>query len=1007
MAKFNEKMLEDYVVEKLQENGWKYVPADELLRESLNEPLLIHDLARKIKELNPGSLTDEDVKNIINMLKFTGTGTGSEGNKKTLNCLKYGMTIKLVKDKTLAKIKLIDHDNPDKNDYVVSRQVTYVGKDTIRTDIMLYVNGIPLAEVELKNPASFSESWYDAFKQIKDYENLMPDLYKYVQVGVAAEQTARYFPIVPWQPEVKINQWREQGIKDDVDATLELLKPATLLDILQNYLFHRIDMGEQTKVIARYMQYRAAEAIVDRVHKNLKGETDKNKGLVWHWQGSGKTLTMIFAANKLYHSESLENPTLFFIVDRIDLEEQLYKEFAALDIPEPEIIGSIPELRRMLRHDERKGKRGIFITLIHKFRTEELQQLYQELIEQSKTQDTLLTRKNVVAFLDEGHRTQYGVLAAQMRAILKEAFFFGFTGTPIAKKGKNTYREFSYPKEKEFYLDKYFVTESLKDGFTVKIVYQPRLEENVHLKKDLLSIFLETEFEEIPDELREDVEDKVKKRLNPINIFLEQPERIKIIAKDIAEHFIENIDGRYKAMVAAASRKACVHYKRALDENLPKEYSEVVMTYDRGDEIPIPEFKKELIQRYHGKELDDIKKEVVEKFLEEEHPKILIVTDMLITGFDAPMVQTMYLDKPLKEHRLLQAIARTNRPYKGVKEAGLILDYVGILDNVAKAFENYDKTDWDDTVFNLDDVKTEFTILLDELLEIFKGIPRDDYERETLLKAVEILTEDEEKGKAFLENYRTLRKIFELLGPEEIKVERFDDYKWISGIYSYYLRLVLRSMPSYEPYVRQYLTKTIKYVHESTEIQDLEKQLPTLELDEDYFKKLEEASASKEEKAANIVFTLNRLVLVEKHKNPVYESLVEKVERILELWKEKTKDFEKIYTEGLAVITDIENLSQRQKELGFTNLEYALLLTLENYAPDGTDLTTEVKKLSDIFNKHLFEGWDIQPTARKSIERELRRYMRRFVKKHELKVEAIDTLYYNLIEKIKNYGRKA
>jgi len=1003
MAKFNEKMLEDYVVEKLQEKGWKYVPADELQRESLNEPLLVQDLTRKIRQLNQDGLTDEDVKNIVNTLKFTGTG--SEGNKKTLNYLKYGITIKLVKDKTLAKIKLIDYENLEKNEYIVTRQATYVGKDTIRTDVMLYVNGIPLADIELKNPASFSESWYHAYQQIKDYENLIPDLFKYVQLGVAAEQTARYFPIVPWQREVKTHRWREQGINDDVDATLELLTPTTLLDIIQNYLFHRIDMGEQTKVITRYMQYRAAEKIVNRVHGNFRGETDKNKGLVWHWQGSGKTLTMIFAANKLYHSETLENPTIFFIVDRIDLEEQLYKEFAALDITEPEIIGTIPELRKMLRHDEGKGKRGIFLTLIHKFRTEELQQLHQELIEQSKTQDTILTRKNIIAFLDEGHRTQYGLLAAQMRAILKEAFFFGFTGTPIAKKGKNTYQEFSYPPE-EKYLDKYFVTESLKDGFTVKIVYQPRLEDKVQLKKDLLQIFLDTELEEIPEEIREDVEEKVKKRLNPINLFLEQPDRIKLIAKDIAEHFNENLDGKYKAMVVAASRKACILYKKALDEYLPPECSEVVMTYDRVDQPPIPEFREEIIKRYHGKETDDIKKEVVEKFLEEQNPKILIVTDMLLTGFDAPMLQTMYLDKPLREHRLLQAIARTNRPYKGVKEAGLILDYVGILDNVAKAFENYDKTDWEGTIFNLNDVKSEFTTILDELMEIFKDIPKDDYERKTLLKAVEILTEDNETGKIFLEKHKALRKIFELLGPDEIKVERFDDYKWISGIYTYYMRLVLRSQPSYEPYVRQYLTKTIKYVHKSTEIQDLEKKLPAIEIDEDYFKKLEDASASKEEKAANIVFTLNRLVLVEKHKNPIYESLVEKVERILELWKEKTKDFEKVYTEGLAVITDIEKLSQRQKELGFTNLEYSLLLTLEKHVSKGRNLTGEVKELSEILNKQLFQGWDIQPTARKNIERELRRCVRRLVKNHELEVAALDRLYYDLIEQIKNYGRK-
>ncbi|ODS34345.1 MAG: deoxyribonuclease [Candidatus Scalindua rubra] len=407
-------------------------------------------------------------------------------------------------------------------------------------------------------------------------------------------------------------------------------------------------MGEATKVITRYMQYRAANKIVNRVIKNLRGEEDKNKGLIWHWQGSGKTLTMIFAANKLYYEKELTNPSIFFIVDRVELEDQLSKEFYSLDIVVPEIIGSIEELKDVLKYDDYRGKRGIFITLIHKFRYEELKELQKEIEEISKQKETIANRKNVIAFVDEGHRTQYGILAIQMKAILKNAFFFALTGTPISKRGRDTFLEFSYPPE-EPYLDRYFITNSIKDKFTKKIVYQPRLEKEWHLKKDMLNAFLETELEELPVEIRDNVDEETRKKLNPIKLFLENPRRIELIAEDIATHFKENIDGKFKAMVVTGSRTACELYKRELDKHLPEDYSEIVMTYGRETKPILVESVSDLKARYGGREIDDIRKDTIEKFKGEDFPKILIVTEMLLAGFDAPILQVMYLDKPLKE----------------------------------------------------------------------------------------------------------------------------------------------------------------------------------------------------------------------------------------------------------------------------------------------------------------------------------------------------------------------
>ena len=332
-----------------------------------------------------------------------------------------------------------------------------------------------------------------------------------------------------------------------------MLTPQTLLNIIRNYLFIRIERGATTKVITRYMQYRAAEQICNRVLNNIEGKETKNKGLIWHWQGSGKTLTMIFAANKLYRHPTLQNPTIFFIVDREELETQLYEEFSALDITKPEIIDSIHALRQIIKHDENRGKRGIFITLIHKFRPEELTELQKELDTLSQTRETIQTRKNVILFIDEAHRTQYGTLAAQMNQILKNAEAYAFTGTPIAKIGRDTYSQFSYPPT-EKYLDKYFITDSIEDGFTLKIAYQPRLEEDVHLKKDMLDTFIQVEFDEIPEEYREKTEEKIKQKLNTIKIFLENNDRIKLVAQDIAAHFKENLDGRFKAIVVAVNR---------------------------------------------------------------------------------------------------------------------------------------------------------------------------------------------------------------------------------------------------------------------------------------------------------------------------------------------------------------------------------------------------------------------------------------------------------------------
>jgi type I restriction enzyme R subunit len=595
-----------------------------------------------------------------------------------------------------------------------------------------------------------------------------------------------------------------------------------------------------------------------------------------------------------------------------------------------------------------------------------------------------------------------------MKNIFKNAFFFAFTGTPILEKGKNTYDEFAYPPE-ENYLDKYFMTESWDDGFTVRIAYQPRLENDVSLKKDLLQDFMDIELEEFPEDKKTEIEEKVKSKINAIKMFVKKPDRIAKIAQDIKEHFEENVEGRFKAMIVAYDRETCIMYKNELDRLLPKECSEVVMTFTEDDSKEIKKYLEELRARYPGKDLDEIRKVITTKFNENETPKILIVTDMLLTGFDAPILQTMYLDKPLKKHKLLQAIARTNRPYKDVKEAGLIIDYLGILKEIKKAYELYAKDDFKGVLFDKEQLKADFVDLIKKTLSLFNGVKKDLKDREEIIKALEKLS-DEETAKLFLERYKELRKKFELLASDIIKVEYAKDFVWLSYIYACYLRQLYQS-EDYEDndFINRFFAKTLKFVHKTIDLDNLRKDLPIIKFDENYIKNLENKFKTKEEKAANILFTLNRYILVDQEKDPIYESLVERVQRLVEKWKQKTKDYQEIYKEGIEIFIERDRKLKEREKLGLNKFEHSFIISIEKEI--GKDIKKEfivdIKNLSQSLSKEIFSNWENQITLRKAIEKEIRRFLIKNKSLLGLSLEQIDLLSNKILENLQKYEKKS
>ncbi|MCX7832152.1 MAG: HsdR family type I site-specific deoxyribonuclease [Actinobacteria bacterium] len=1008
MKHLEKEIVEFYVIEKLKECGWKYIQPEHLERFSFDEPLLISDLKRKLIEINKDvNLTEEDLKQVI--LKLQSASSDQNGHREILNYIKFGVPIKTEKERIVKFIQLFDYKNLNSNDFIFTNQYTFVGRDNIRLDIVLFVNGIPLVNIECKNPYTGKTNYFDAYRQIKRYEKVAPELYKYIQIGIGFSERVKYFPIVPWLDDVDQFIWR--SVKEDKEAgegndlnineeIFELLQPENLLDILRNFLFLREFRGDRKKVVARYMQFRAANKIYRRVIENLLGKSEKNKGLIWHWQGSGKTLTMIFSAFKLYFDELLENPTIFFIVDRQELERQFSDELSSLDLGgiSFERIENIEHLKNIIEHDDYRGKRGIFLTLIHKFNMEE-----SFLLDELEKKEGINKRKNVICFLDEVHRTQYGTLAAKMKNILNNGFFFGFTGTPIFYSDRNTYKEFGYiySDEKEWYLDKYFIDQAEKDGFVLPIVYERRKEE-VSLKDVDLEWYLrETiEVEDISDELElKAIRDNVKRRINEITVFLENEKNIETICEDIAEHFKQNFDGKFKGFIVAGSRLACVRFKRIIDNFLPPKYSEVVMTYSPSnpkEPAEIQAFREELVERFGINDTNEINKKLVEEFKKDEYPKILIVADMLITGFDEPKLGVLYLYKLLKNHRLLQTVARVNRPFDG-KASGLVVDYVGIFKNWLKALKVYLKEDQKlikKSLINKDEAFDIFNNSLKELREIF-GDLIGKFEKDAFDRGLEIIKKPEVRER-FENSYLELRKWFEFLSSDEKMIRYLPDYKWLSCLYEYYKKLF---KPDVTEKAEKIFNKTIKVVHELIEPTEVFQQKKPTIIDLNYIKKLRKSDLTENQKTIGTLMALHRIVILIGDKNPVYKSIAERVRLLVKKWQEDEISNEQLGIEVDSLISFINDKEDERKKYGLNDKEFAIKLFLESIIKQETHELMELSKsLCKRIESKLYRDWNKNPAKVQEVSKEIREFLIDIRGKYGLSYEEFDRLHKEIFE---------
>jgi type I restriction enzyme R subunit len=743
------------------EMQWQFQSSEQLGR-GVNEVLVESVLVKALVRLNPEieanpNLADEVIHKLRAILISVNQVGLVKANEEFFAWMTGEKTMPFGENNRHVPVNLIDFDDLTRNDYVVTNQFRIHHRETKIPDVVLMINGIPVVVGEAKTPIRPSVSWLDGAHEVHSiYENAVPQLFVPNILSFATEGKELFYGAIrcplefwaPWRTENDDNQISKAlGLAEIGKELTDLLSPARLLDIMRNFsLFTTNKKKQRIKVIPRFQQYEGANKIVQRV---IEGKI--KKGLIWHFQGSGKSLLMVFAAQKLRRAAALKSPTVIVLVDRTDLDTQISGTFNAADVANVESTDSIKELQQMLERDTRK----IIISTIFKFRD---------------AKPNMNLRDNIIVLVDEAHRTQEGDLGRQMRAALPNAFLFGLTGTPVNKADKNTFWAFGAEEDKGGYMSRYTFHDSIRDEATLPLHFEPRLVD-VHVDKAALDKAF-AEFKESAA-LSDEEADALNQKSAKMAAFLKAPERVGKIVEDIAIHFMDKVEPHgFKAMIVTPDRHACVQYKEELDKHFPESASKVVISTTANDDF---DFKQKW-----GVDKSQQEKLVDEFNDAQSELKFLIVTAKLLTGFDAPILQTMYLDKSIKDHTLLQAICRTNRLYPK-KTFGCIVDYFGVFDDAAKALE-FDEESVKQVISNLSALREKLPQAMQDALAHFVGVDRKLEGFEGLEAAQNAIANNEKKD-AFALDFKYLAKLWESLSPDPILDPYNEDYKWLAQVY--------------------------------------------------------------------------------------------------------------------------------------------------------------------------------------------------------------------------------
>ena len=915
---FNEdNTTEQMIISTLCKNGWTYIAPENLPRHP-NDVMVESMVRDALIRLNPEIAEDESrADDVIHKLRTIVLST-NEHNLITQNELfktvvfennsypfgQEGQQVPVDFFGTEINGKL------NQNEYVVTNQWVYPKADGgKRLDIVLLINGFPVVVGEVKTPVRAAVTWLDGAQDISDYERSIPEMFTMNVFNFATEGKAyRYgavnMPAAKWGPWHTASHKQEGGLSDVQISIDDMITPEKVMDIFQYFTMFATDKKyRKYKIICRYQQYEGANMIVERVKAGYP-----RKGLIWHFQGSGKSLLMVFAAQKLRMHPDLKNPTVIIVDDRLDLETQITATFNASDIPNLESAGKREQLMR----------------------------------------------DNIIVMVDEAHRTQEGELGVKMRRALPNAFFFGLTGTPINRLDKNTFHTFGATEDRSGYMSKYSFSDSIRDNATLPLNFEP-----VPIDMRVDKGTLDREFDVLTENLSEAQRAELSSRVN-MQAIMYDPKRIHKVCAHIARHFTEKVKPNgYKGQVVVYDRECCLKYKEELDKLLGTKASTIVM--DTNDD------KQDKYKLYRRSKDEEAK--VLDRFRDPHDPlQLVIVTSKLLTGFDAPILQVMYLDKPMKDHTLLQAICRTNRTYDEGKTSGLIVDYIGIFDNVAKAL-NFDEAGMKKIVTNIEEVKKKVPALLKKCLSYFMGVDRTVDGWEGLMAAQECLPTSREKDE-FGADYRVLNRAWNALSPDPFLTPFQLDYVWLSKVYE----SVKPTNNSGGLIWAALGAKTLELVHSNLDIGQVHDNMEILTLDAELIDEFISKQQDAKKMAKKVEIDL--VARIQRHgDDPKFVKLGDRLEKLREQHEQglvNSIEFLKLLLELAreAVQAEREVVPEDEIDKG----KAALTELFDGVKNDNTPVIVEriVTDIDSIVKIVRFDGWQATNTGRQEVKKALR-----------------------------------
>jgi type I restriction enzyme R subunit len=1028
-AVISEDHIEQIIIQEFIDLGYSYVNGADISPEGIaqerefDEVVLKERLRSAIAKQNPTVPADAQEDAIKKLLRSDSPNLFQ--NNYTIHKyltdgvdLEYRQGDRIVGD----KVWLIDYDNPSNNEFLVVNQFTIIENNVNkRPDIILFINGIPLVVIELKNAVDENATIHSAFNQLQTYKQSIPSLFLYNALLIISDGwEAMYGSLtspkqffVPWKS-IDGKMVADENMPQMEVMVKGMLNMEVLPDLIRHYIVFHQNKEQITKIVPRYHQYFAVNKAVETTKVATALNGDQRAGVIWHTQGSGKSLTMVFYAGKLVLA--LKNPTLIVLTDRNDLDDQLFDTFSLSQ----DLLRQTPvqaDNRDDLKKKLSVTSGGIVFTTIQKFLPEITDKID---IGEGKTKnikgqfELLSERRNIVVIADEAHRSQYDFMdgfAKHMRDALPNASFIGFTGTPIENTDKNTQAVFGE------YIDVYDIQQAVEDGATVRIFYENRLAK-INLKEDEKPR-VDAEFEELTESEEQDDRQKLKSRWARLEAIVGNEHRLELIANDIVKHFEsrnEILEG--KGMIVCMSRRICVDLYAQIIKIRPDWHSDddtegtikVVMTGSSSDPLSFqPHVRNKAKRKALGERLKDPK----------DNMKLAIVRDMWLTGFDAPSMHTLYLDKPMQGHNLMQAIARVNRVYKD-KSGGLVVDYIGIANDLKKALSLYTESGGKGKpAFDQDEAAEVMMGKYEVVAQMFSEQPTDksapiglDYKsffgltpKEKLyfpIQAANYILGLENGKDRYVGLVTALTKSFAISVPHPFAIEIRDEVGLFQAIKARIVKVTQsgkgKSDEEIETAIKQILSDAIV----SDEVIDIFDaagiKKPDISILSDEF--LAEVRGMNHK---NLALELLKKLLKDEIKVRQRVNLVqskkfsEMLENAVKTYQNNLITSAQIIDEMIQLAKDIKESDRRGDEMGLDFREYAFYSALEvndtSVAVLGDDILRHIaRELVDTVKKNTSIDW----TVRENVQAKMRIAVKRILRKHgyppDMELKATETV---------------